>query len=90
MLACHLLSETITPRRGRISTNPAEVNWRRASRTGVRDNLNRLATAFSSSRAPGGYAPHTAFALSGAMLTFFGFMYGESVGLAVTPRVAIT
>ena len=30
-----------------------------------------------------------AFALSGAVLTFFGFMHGESVGLAVTPTVAI-
>jgi AGZA family xanthine/uracil permease-like MFS transporter len=30
-----------------------------------------------------------AFALSGAVLTFFGFMHGESVGLAVTPSVAI-
>jgi adenine/guanine/hypoxanthine permease len=27
----------------------------------------------------------SAFALSGAVLTFFGFMHGESVGLAVTP-----
>ena len=31
----------------------------------------------------------SAFALSGALLTFFGFMHGESVGLAVTPSVAI-
>src|SRR5262245_17449861 len=30
-----------------------------------------------------------AFALSGAVLTFFGFMHGESVGFAVTPTVAI-
>src|SRR6266568_7421451 len=30
-----------------------------------------------------------AFAAAGAMLTFFGFMHGESVGLAVTPMVAI-
>jgi AGZA family xanthine/uracil permease-like MFS transporter len=30
-----------------------------------------------------------AFALSGAVLTFFGFMHGEAVGLAVTPTVAI-
>src|SRR5215475_1696054 len=30
-----------------------------------------------------------AFALSGAVLTFFGFMHGESVGLAVTPSVAL-
>ena len=30
----------------------------------------------------------SAFALSGALLTFFGFMHGESVGLAVTPTVA--
>src|SRR2546428_2563296 len=30
-----------------------------------------------------------AFALAGAVLTFFGFMHGESVGLAVTPTVAI-
>src|SRR6266404_8948490 len=32
----------------------------------------------------------SAFALSGAVLTFFGFMHGESVGLAVTPSVAIS
>ena len=31
----------------------------------------------------------SAFALTGALLTFFGFMHGESVGLAVTPTVAI-
>src|SRR5882762_4904130 len=31
----------------------------------------------------------SAFALAGALLTFFGFMHGESVGLAVTPTVAI-
>src|SRR5215468_2554782 len=30
-----------------------------------------------------------AFALSGAVLTFFGFMHGESVGFAVTPTVAV-
>src|SRR5262249_28907453 len=30
-----------------------------------------------------------AFALAGAALTFFGFMHGESVGIAVTPSVAI-
>jgi adenine/guanine/hypoxanthine permease len=30
----------------------------------------------------------SAFALAGAVLTFFGFMHGESVGLAVTPTVA--
>ena len=27
--------------------------------------------------------------MSGAVLTFFGFMHGESVGIAVTPVVAI-
>jgi AGZA family xanthine/uracil permease-like MFS transporter len=30
----------------------------------------------------------SAFALSGAVLTFFGFMHGEAIGLAVTPGVA--
>jgi AGZA family xanthine/uracil permease-like MFS transporter len=30
-----------------------------------------------------------AFALAGAVLTFFGFMHGESVGIAVTPAVAV-
>ncbi|MDB5602212.1 MAG: regulator [Xanthobacteraceae bacterium] len=30
-----------------------------------------------------------AFALAGAALTFFGFMHGEAVGIAVTPGVAI-
>src|SRR5467141_3433905 len=29
------------------------------------------------------------FAVAGSILTFFGFMHGESVGLAVTPTVAI-
>jgi adenine/guanine/hypoxanthine permease len=31
----------------------------------------------------------SAFAAAGAVLTFFGFMHGESVGFAVTPTVAI-
>src|ERR1700688_1908687 len=35
------------------------------------------------------FARAAAFALSGAVLTFFGFMHGESVGFAVTPTVAI-
>jgi len=30
-----------------------------------------------------------AFAIAGALLTFFGFMHGESVGIAVTPTVAV-
>ncbi len=30
----------------------------------------------------------SAFAATGALLTFFGFMHGESVGIAVTPSVA--
>jgi AGZA family xanthine/uracil permease-like MFS transporter len=30
-----------------------------------------------------------AFALAGAVLTFFGFMHGEAIGLAVTPGVAV-
>jgi adenine/guanine/hypoxanthine permease len=30
-----------------------------------------------------------AFALTGALLTFFGFMHGESVGINVTPAVAL-
>ena len=32
----------------------------------------------------------SAFAAAGAVLTFFGFMHGESVGLAVTPSVALS
>jgi AGZA family xanthine/uracil permease-like MFS transporter len=35
------------------------------------------------------FAEASAFALAGALLTFFGFMHGESVGLVVTPTVAI-
>jgi AGZA family xanthine/uracil permease-like MFS transporter len=31
----------------------------------------------------------SAFAAAGAVLTFFGFMHGESVGIAVTPSVAL-
>jgi hypothetical protein len=34
------------------------------------------------------YAEASAFAAAGAVLTFFGFMHGESVGFAVTPMVA--
>jgi AGZA family xanthine/uracil permease-like MFS transporter len=30
----------------------------------------------------------SAFAAAGAVMTFFGFMHGESVGIAVTPGVA--
>jgi AGZA family xanthine/uracil permease-like MFS transporter len=32
----------------------------------------------------------SAFAASGAVLTFFGFMHGEAVGIAVTPGVALS
>ena len=35
------------------------------------------------------FAEAAAFAAAGAVLTFFGFMHGESVGFAVTPSVAI-
>jgi AGZA family xanthine/uracil permease-like MFS transporter len=35
------------------------------------------------------YQQASAFALAGAVMTFFGFMHGEAVGLAVTPTVAI-
>ena len=35
------------------------------------------------------YAEASAFAAAGAVLTFFGFMHGESVGIAVTPMVAL-
>jgi adenine/guanine/hypoxanthine permease len=31
----------------------------------------------------------SAFAAAGALLTFFGFMHGEAVGIAVTPTVAV-
>lgn len=34
------------------------------------------------------FAKASAFALAGAVLTFFGFMHGESVGFNVTPAVA--
>src|SRR5439155_18868860 len=34
------------------------------------------------------YISASAFAATGALLTFFGFMHGESVGIAVTPAVA--
>jgi AGZA family xanthine/uracil permease-like MFS transporter len=33
--------------------------------------------------------PAAAFALAGAVLTFFGFMHGEAVGIGVTPGVAL-
>jgi AGZA family xanthine/uracil permease-like MFS transporter len=32
----------------------------------------------------------SAFALAGAVLTFFGFMHGEAIGLGVTPSVALS
>jgi AGZA family xanthine/uracil permease-like MFS transporter len=35
------------------------------------------------------YTEAAAFAAAGAALTFFGFMHGESVGIAVTPSVAV-
>jgi AGZA family xanthine/uracil permease-like MFS transporter len=35
------------------------------------------------------FANAAAFALAGAVLTFFGFMHGQSVGIAVTPTVAV-
>ena len=35
------------------------------------------------------YAKASYFAAAGAVLTFFGFMHGETVGFAVTPGVAL-
>jgi AGZA family xanthine/uracil permease-like MFS transporter len=35
------------------------------------------------------FAEAAGFAAAGAALTFFGFMHGESVGLAVTPSIAV-
>ena len=35
------------------------------------------------------YVEASAFAAAGAVLTFFGFMHGETVGFAVTPSVAL-
>src|SRR5271170_2641083 len=35
------------------------------------------------------FAEAAGFALAGAILTFFGFMHGEAIGLAVTPTVAV-
>ena len=32
----------------------------------------------------------SAFALAGAVLTFFGFMHGEQIGIGQTPRVAVS
>src|SRR5262249_1392483 len=56
---CGLASATTVPRRGVISTMPAEASWKRASRSGVRETSNRSASAVSSSRIPGGYRPVT-------------------------------
>jgi AGZA family xanthine/uracil permease-like MFS transporter len=36
------------------------------------------------------YVKASAFALAGAVLTFFGFMHGEAIGLAQTPQVALS
>ncbi len=35
------------------------------------------------------FASASAFALAGAVLTFFGFMHGQAVGIAVTPTVSV-
>jgi AGZA family xanthine/uracil permease-like MFS transporter len=35
------------------------------------------------------FAEASYFAAAGAVLTFFGFMHGESVGIAVSPTVAL-
>ena len=35
------------------------------------------------------FSEASAFAAAGAVLTFFGFMHGESIGVAVTPTVAV-
>jgi hypothetical protein len=36
------------------------------------------------------YVKASAFALAGALLTFFGFMHGEAIGIAQTPLVALS
>jgi hypothetical protein len=48
---------TTLPRLGRYTTSPVMASCLRASRTGVRDTAKRLASAVSSSRAPGANWP---------------------------------
>jgi len=38
----------------------------------------------------GAFRKAAAFALAGAVLTFFGFMHGEAIGIGQTPAVAIS
>jgi hypothetical protein len=45
--------ETTAPLRGRMSISPLCINWRSASRTGVRDTPCWRARVISSSRSPG-------------------------------------
>ena len=37
----------------------------------------------------GAFRKAAGFALAGAVLTFFGFMHGEAIGIGQTPLVAI-
>ena len=50
---------TTAPRCGRDSTNPLAASCRMASRTGVRETLNRSASSVSSSADPGARTPRT-------------------------------
>jgi hypothetical protein len=56
-MRCGETSATTVPRRGCISTMPAEASWNSASRSGVRDTSKRCASSTSSRRMPGGNVP---------------------------------
>ena len=56
-MRCGDTSATTVPRRGCISTMPAEASWNSASRSGVRDTSKRCASSTSSRRMPGGKLP---------------------------------
>ena len=56
-MRCGDTSATTVPRRGCISTMPADASWNSASRNGVRDTSKRCASSTSSRRMPGGNVP---------------------------------
>jgi hypothetical protein len=60
-ISCGDTVDTTAPRRGRICTSPADASWISASRIGVREAPNSLASSVSSRCCPGSNFPWQSF-----------------------------
>ena len=70
-----------------VATTPAKDN--RRGPAGPHAVVDRAPSRRSASSSSSANSPRGAFAAAGAVLTLFGFMHGASVGLVVTPGMAL-